>query len=88
MIFAAAAVVAALTAGVGTFLMRAIARKFNIADHPSERRINTTPVPRAGGLAVAATFSLIGAALVAFSTELGLSAGSGGARLTSDGAAA
>ena len=65
MIFAAAAVVAALTAGVGTFLMRAIARKFNIADHPSERRINTTPVPRAGGLAVAATFSLIGAALVA-----------------------
>jgi UDP-GlcNAc:undecaprenyl-phosphate GlcNAc-1-phosphate transferase len=88
MIFAVAAVVAALTAGSGTFLMRAIARKFNIADHPSERRINTKPVPRAGGLAVAAAFSLIGALLVIFSTQLGLSAGSGAAELTSSGAAA
>jgi UDP-GlcNAc:undecaprenyl-phosphate GlcNAc-1-phosphate transferase len=88
MIFAVAAVVAALTAGAGTFLMRAIARKFNIADHPSERRINTKPVPRAGGLAVAAAFSLIGALLVIFSTQLGLSAGSGAAELTSSGAAA
>ena len=41
MIFAAAALVAALTAGMGTLAMRAIARKYNIADHPSERRINT-----------------------------------------------
>ena len=88
MIFALAAVVAALTAGVGTFFMRAIARKFNIADHPSERRINTKPVPRAGGLAVAAAFALIGALLVAFSAQLGLSAGSGAAELTSSGAAA
>lgn len=88
MILVAAAVVAALTAGVGTFVMRAIARKFNIADHPSERRINTSPVPRAGGLAVAVTFSLIGAVLVLFSAELGLSPGSGAARLTGDGAAA
>jgi UDP-GlcNAc:undecaprenyl-phosphate GlcNAc-1-phosphate transferase len=68
--------------------MRAIARKFNIADHPSERRINTKPVPRAGGLAVAAAFSLIGALLVTFSAQLGLSAGSGAAELTSSGAAA
>ena len=88
MIFALAVVVAALTAGAGTFFMRAIARKFNIADHPSERRINTKPVPRAGGLAVAGAFSLIGALLVAFSAQLGLSAGTGSAELTSDGAAA
>ncbi|MFM8177397.1 MAG: glycosyltransferase family 4 protein [Candidatus Limnocylindrus sp.] len=88
MIFAAAAIVAALTAGIGTLAMRAIARKFNIVDHPSERRINTKPVPRAGGLAVAVTFALIGALLVLFSAPLGLSAGSGAAQLTSSGAAA
>ena len=88
MIFAAAALVAALTAGIGTLAMRAIARKFNIADHPSERRINTKPVPRAGGLAVAGAFALIGTLLVVFSAQLGLSAGSGSAELTSDGAAA
>ena len=88
MIFAAAAFVAALTAGMGTLVMRAIARKYNIADHPSERRINTKPVPRAGGLAVAGAFALIGTLLVIFSAQLGLSAGSGSAELTSDGAAA
>ncbi len=88
MIFAAAALVAALTAGMGTLVMRAIARKYNIADHPSERRINTKPVPRAGGLAVAGAFALIGTLLVIFSAQLGLSAVSGSAELTSDGAAA
>ena len=88
MIFAAAAFVAAVTAGMGTLVMRAIARKYNIADHPSERRINTKPVPRAGGLAVAGAFALIGTLLVIFSAQLGLSAGSGSAELTSDGAAA
>ena len=88
MIFAVAALVAALTAGMGTLAMRAIALKFNIADHPSERRINTKPVPRAGGLAVAGAFALIGTLLVIFSAQLGLSAGSGSAELTSDGAAA
>ena len=88
MIFAAAALVAALTAGIGTLAMRAIALKFNIADHPSERRINTRPVPRAGGLAVAGAFALIGSLLVIFSAQLGLSAGTGSAELTSAGAAA
>ena len=88
MIFAVAALVAALTAGMGTLAMRAIARKYNIADHPSERRINTKPVPRAGGLAVAGAFALIGTLLVIFSAQLGLSTGTGSAELTSDGAAA
>lgn len=50
--------------------------------------INTKPVPRAGGLAVAGAFALIGTLLVIFSAQLGLSAGSGSAELTSDGAAA
>ena len=88
MIFAVAALVAAFTAGMGTLAMRAIARKYNIADHPSERRINTKPVPRAGGLAVAGAFALIGTLLVIFSAQLGLSTGTGSAELTSDGAAA
>jgi len=88
MIFAAAALFAALTAGIGTLAMRAIARKYNIADHPSERRINTKPVPRAGGFAVAGAFALTGTLLVIFSAQLGLSAGSGSAELTSAGAAA
>ena len=88
MIFAAAALFAALTAGIGTLAMRAIALKFNIADHPSERRINTRPVPRAGGLAVAGAFALTGTLLVIFSAQLGLSAGTGSAELTSAGAAA
>jgi len=88
MIFVGAAIVAALTAGIGTLAMRAIARKFNIVDHPSERRINTKPVPRAGGLAVAGSFALIGTILVIFSAQLELSAGSGSAKLTSAGAAA
>jgi len=73
---------------MGTLAMRAIARKYNIADHPSERRINTKPVPRAGGLAVAGAFALIGTLLVIFSAQLGLSTGTGSAELTSDGAAA
>jgi UDP-GlcNAc:undecaprenyl-phosphate GlcNAc-1-phosphate transferase len=73
---------------MGTLAMRAIARKYNIADHPSERRINTKPVPRAGGLAVAGAFALIGSLLIIFSVQLGLSAGSGSAELTSAGAAA
>jgi UDP-GlcNAc:undecaprenyl-phosphate GlcNAc-1-phosphate transferase len=88
MIFAAAALVAALTAGIGTLAMRAIALKFNIADHPSERRINIKPVPRAGGLAVAGAFAMVGSLLVIFSAQLGLSAGTGSAELTSAGAAA
>lgn len=88
MIFAAAALVAALTAGIGTLAMRAIALKFNIADHPSERRINIKPVPRAGGLAVAGAFAMVGSLLVIFSRQLGLSAGTGSAELTSAGAAA
>jgi UDP-GlcNAc:undecaprenyl-phosphate GlcNAc-1-phosphate transferase len=88
MIFAVAALVAALTAGIGTLAMRAIARKYNIAAHPSARRINTKPVPRAGGLAVAGAFALIGSLLIIFSVQLGLSAGSGSAELTSAGAAA
>ncbi|MFZ9269413.1 MAG: glycosyltransferase family 4 protein [Candidatus Limnocylindrus sp.] len=79
---------AALTAALGTYLMRAVAIKFNITDHPNERRINTRPVPRAGGLAVALAFALVGFTVVLLGPTLGLPAGNGGARFRDAGAAA
>mgnify|MGYP003703582543 CR=1 FL=1 len=77
----AISIVAAIVAWVGTSLMRRIALRFNIADHPNERRINTRPVPRAGGLSIAVTFAVIGAAIVVLAPILHLPAGNGSARL-------
>ena len=81
-------VVAAVLATFGTQIMRGIALRYNIADHPNERRINTQPVPRAGGLAVAIVFAAVGGALVVFAPQLQIEAGNGAARLTEHGAAA
>ena len=81
-------VVAAVLATFGTQIMRGIALRYNIADHPNERRINTQPVPRAGGLAVAIVFAAVGGALVLFAPQLQIEAGNGAARLTEHGAAA
>jgi UDP-GlcNAc:undecaprenyl-phosphate GlcNAc-1-phosphate transferase len=86
--FALIFLVSALTASVGTYVMRAIATKLNITDHPNERRINTRPIPRAGGFAVAATFSLVGMIVFILGPTLDLPAGNGGARLRDAGAAA
>jgi UDP-GlcNAc:undecaprenyl-phosphate GlcNAc-1-phosphate transferase len=88
MIFAVAAVVAALLTSLGTQAMRKVALRFNIADHPNERRINTQPVPRAGGLSVAVVFTLVGGALILLAPQLQISPGSGAERLTDQGAAA
>jgi UDP-GlcNAc:undecaprenyl-phosphate GlcNAc-1-phosphate transferase len=88
MIFAVAAVVAALLTSLGTQAMRKVALRFNIADHPNERRINTQPVPRAGGLSVAVVFTLVGGALILLAPQLQISPGSGAGRLTDQGAAA
>ncbi|MEZ0241664.1 MAG: glycosyltransferase family 4 protein [Chloroflexota bacterium] len=38
-------------------------RRRGIVDHPEERRVNTRPVPRGGGLAVVAAFAAVGIAL-------------------------
>jgi len=81
-------VVAALLTSVGTQIMRKVALRFNIADHPNERRINMQPVPRAGGLSVAIVFTLVGGALILLAPQLQISPGSGTARLTDQGAAA
>jgi len=88
MMFALAAVVAALLTSLGTQAMRKVALRFNIADHPNERRINMQPVPRAGGLSVAVVFTLVGGALILLAPQLQISPGSGAERLTDQGAAA
>jgi UDP-GlcNAc:undecaprenyl-phosphate GlcNAc-1-phosphate transferase len=47
---------AALLALVLTPIVRTAAERLELVDHPDERRVNVRPVPRAGGLAVAAAF--------------------------------
>ena len=63
---------AALVSLVGTELVRTLALRYGIADHPNERRINTRPVPRAGGVAVAVSFVAVGALLVLAAVPLGI----------------
>jgi len=81
-------VVAAVLTSLGTQFMRKVALRFNIADHPNERRINMKPVLRAGGLSVAVVFTLVGGALILLAPQLQISPGSGAERLTDQGAAA
>ena len=59
----------------GTALMRTVALRYGIADHPNERRINTRPVPRAGGVAVAVSFVAVGTLLVLAAEPLGIPPG-------------
>lgn len=66
--FGAAAVLAfALTPAVGR-----LAHHVQAVDHPGERRVNTTPVPRGGGVAVGVAFLLVVAALFATDAIVGL----------------
>jgi UDP-GlcNAc:undecaprenyl-phosphate GlcNAc-1-phosphate transferase len=44
---------AAILSFVLTPLVRGLAHRLGMVDHPDERRVNTSPVPRGGGLAVA-----------------------------------
>jgi UDP-GlcNAc:undecaprenyl-phosphate GlcNAc-1-phosphate transferase len=50
---------AAVIALVLTPLIRSVVLRYEIVDHPEARRVNTRPVPRAGGLAVSAAFLLV-----------------------------
>ncbi len=54
-------VVAAVLALVLTPAVRWVVLHFGIVDRPEARRVNTIPVPRAGGLAVSAAFLLVAA---------------------------
>jgi len=47
-----------------TPLVRRLVLRHDVVDHPAARRINTKPVARGGGLAIAAAFLLVGAAFV------------------------
>ena len=47
-----------------TPLVRALANRLDIVDQPDERRVNTSPVPRGGGLAVAVAFLVAAAAFL------------------------
>ena len=59
--FATAAILALLlTPVVGRF-----ARRHEVLDHPGDRRVNTAPVPRGGGIAVAAAFVITTLGLLA-----------------------
>ncbi|HEY6057253.1 MAG TPA: MraY family glycosyltransferase [Candidatus Limnocylindrales bacterium] len=52
-------VAAALGALILTPVVRRLARRYDIVDLPDERRVNVRPIPRGGGLAVAAAFVLV-----------------------------
>ncbi len=79
-------VVAALIALVLTPLIRTRVGLRGIVDAPNHRRVNTTPVPRGGGVAVAIAFLAVGGGLTLFREYLsgmpapvGISAGQLGA---------
>ena len=54
-----------------TPLVRAIVRRRGIVDTPNHRRVNTTPVPRGGGIAVVIAFLLVGGGLVLLNEQIG-----------------
>jgi len=62
---AAALVAAAVISFLLTPLVRRVAIRFDAVDLPGIRRINTSPVPRGGGVAVAASFIVVTAGLLA-----------------------
>ncbi|MCI0585079.1 MAG: undecaprenyl/decaprenyl-phosphate alpha-N-acetylglucosaminyl 1-phosphate transferase [Chloroflexi bacterium] len=54
-----------------TPLIRALVRRRGIVDTPNHRRVNTTPVPRGGGVAVVVAFVAVGGGLVLFNEAIG-----------------
>ncbi|MBI3746034.1 MAG: undecaprenyl/decaprenyl-phosphate alpha-N-acetylglucosaminyl 1-phosphate transferase [Chloroflexi bacterium] len=61
----------ALLALVLTPAIRAVVRRYGIMDAPNHRRVNTSPVPRGGGLAVVAAFLAVGGGLTLFRGDIG-----------------
>ena len=70
------ALVAFLAAAILAFVLtpaaRHVAQRVKAVDHPDERRVNTTPVPRGGGVAVGVAFLVVVAALFALDAIVGL----------------
>src|SRR6185503_15360058 len=49
-------IAAALLALVLTPVVRRLVLRYGMVDHPEDRRVNTEPIPRGGGIAVATAF--------------------------------
>lgn len=62
---------AAVLALVFTPLVRRVVTRYDIVDRPEARRVNVSPVPRAGGLATAAAFLLVGVSFVLLNDTYG-----------------
>jgi UDP-GlcNAc:undecaprenyl-phosphate GlcNAc-1-phosphate transferase len=63
-------VAAAVLSFVLTPLVRRVAIRFNAVDEPGLRRVNVVPIPRGGGVAVAAAFILVSVVLIAANDAL------------------
>jgi UDP-GlcNAc:undecaprenyl-phosphate GlcNAc-1-phosphate transferase len=70
------AAIAFLAAALLSFALtpaaRRMAQRVKAVDHPHERRVNTTPVPRGGGVAVGVAFLVVVAVLFAADALVGL----------------
>ena len=66
-VFVLSAVVALLL----TPLVRRTVRRYGIVDRPDARRVNTRPIPRAGGIAIAAAFLGVAVPFVALNEAIG-----------------
>ena len=62
---------AALSFGL-TPLVRRLARRVDAVDLPDARRVNTSPVPRGGGVAVAVAYLVVVAGLLAIDAAVGI----------------
>ena len=72
-VIAAATIAAALLALLLTPLVRHVARRLDVVDRPERRRVNVRPIPRGGGLAVAAAFLAVASVLVWLGRGAGIS---------------
>ncbi|MEA2613563.1 MAG: UDP-GlcNAc:undecaprenyl-phosphate/decaprenyl-phosphate GlcNAc-phosphate transferase [Chloroflexota bacterium] len=64
-------VLAALLALLLTPVVRRVVLRYRIVDRPNARRVNTRPIPRAGGLAIGAAFLIVAGAFVYLNGKAG-----------------
>ncbi len=63
-------VAAALLSLVLTPLVRRVVVRYKVVDRPEARRVNTSPIPRGGGIAVATAFIVVVVVFFQFNAEL------------------
>ena len=64
--------VSAVIALIVTPLVRTLVGRRGIVDAPNHRRVNTSPVPRGGGIAIVIAFLIVGGGLTLFRREMGV----------------